>query len=65
MMPEMDGFQFRGEQLKNPSLSGVPVALMSARTNLQQHADQLGAVGYLDKPIDVERLLALLRQHCG
>ncbi len=30
MMPVMDGLQFRAEQLKDPTLAGIPVVVMSA-----------------------------------
>jgi CheY-like chemotaxis protein len=58
MMPELDGFQFRAEQRKDPSLAGIPVLLMSAGGDLAAKAGQLGAAGYLKKPfIDIESIL--------
>src|SRR5205823_5747425 len=53
MMPVMDGRQFREEQRKAPELASIPVVVVSADTDLPDQARTLGAVGYLQKPVDV------------
>ena len=64
MMPVMDGWQFSKEQRQDPSLKGVPVVLLSANGNVQQRASMLGAVGFLQKPVEVEELLDAIHRYC-
>lgn len=62
MMPVMDGWEFRREQERDPHLASVPVVVLSA---LDQHrARDIGATAFLKKPLDFDRLLALVRQYC-
>jgi two-component system, chemotaxis family, chemotaxis protein CheY len=64
MMPEMDGWQFRVEQLKSKKLAQVPIILLSAASSLDQEAATLGAVGYIEKPFNIADLLAMLKHYC-
>ena len=64
MMPVMNGWQFRAEQLKDPRLAGVPVLVISADPHLQLKAESLGAVGLLKKPISLDELLVAVKSHC-
>jgi CheY-like chemotaxis protein len=64
MMPVMDGWRFRDEQNKDPALSSIPVVVISADGHVDQKASALGAAACLRKPIEVEELLAAVRQHC-
>lgn len=63
MMPEMDGFAFRREQLKDPRLAGIPVIVATA---LSENA--LSSMGpeefprVLKKPIEVDDLLRLIAE---
>jgi CheY-like chemotaxis protein len=63
MMPVMDGWQFRAEQMRDPRLAKIPVIIISA-DHSQSDKAALSAAAFLRKPIDVERLLALLRLYC-
>jgi CheY-like chemotaxis protein len=63
MMPAMDGFQFRAEQEKDPSLAAIPVVLFTAHAAVSPTS--IGAVGVLKKPIDFEALLSIIEEHCG
>jgi CheY-like chemotaxis protein len=65
MMPTMNGWQFRAVQQGDPALAGIPVVVLSARTDAQQQADTLAAHGFLPKPIDLDRLFATVRRLCG
>lgn len=62
MMPVMDGWQFRREQVRNEALASIPVIVVSAagRDRLQQ----VNADGYLAKPVDLDELLHQIRQFC-
>jgi CheY-like chemotaxis protein len=55
MMPVMNGWQFRIEQLKDPSLAGIPVVVMSASDN-----GYVPAEGHVGKPFDLEALLDVI-----
>jgi CheY-like chemotaxis protein len=64
MMPIMNGWQLRAELLKDPALAPVPVVLLSGIADVDQAARSLAAVDHLSKPIDLDKLYALLRSHC-
>src|SRR3954466_9396063 len=51
MMPVMNGWDFRSNQLRNPRLADIPVLLMSAGARLPAAHDDLQAAGYLNKPV--------------
>jgi CheY-like chemotaxis protein len=62
MMPVMDGWEFRRRQQGDPALADVPVIVLSALD--QSRAADLDGVAFLKKPLDFDRLLELVRQHC-
>jgi CheY-like chemotaxis protein len=66
MMPIMDGWDFRAEQLADPSLRDIPVVVISAsgfsRDTLRQ---QLRAYEVLPKPLDLDGFLEALKGVCG
>ena len=65
-MPEMDGFAFRREQLKDPELACIPVAVVSGvGTVVQSEARSLGLTTFLRKPVDISELRQLFVHHCG
>jgi CheY-like chemotaxis protein len=64
MMPGMDGFQFRESQLQDPAIASIPVLIASGGGAVPEKASELGAAGYLVKPMDVRGLLALLEDLC-
>jgi len=65
MMPMMDGWDFRAEQLADPSLRDTPVVVISAsgftRRTLQQ---QFKAYDVLLKPLELGGFLRALRGAC-
>src|SRR5262245_11415139 len=46
MMPVMDGWQFRHEQQRDPTLAGIPVVIVSADGSVQHKAASIGAIDY-------------------
>jgi CheY-like chemotaxis protein len=60
MMPVMNGWEFRAEQLKDPRLSRVPVVVFSGHGKLEQSALSIGAVANLRKPTGLHELLSVL-----
>jgi CheY-like chemotaxis protein len=65
IMPHMDGFQFREAQLKNPRLANIPVAVFTAHELAENKAAQLGASGFVRKPLKIGALLDLIEQALG
>jgi CheY-like chemotaxis protein len=64
-MPRLGGHEFRRAQLGDPSLAGIPVAVMSGAIDAAVHAQALGAVATVLKPIDLDLLLGVVRRYCA
>jgi len=62
MMPVMDGWTFRQEILKDPSLASIPVIVMSAAAPARVAAARAHAV--LHKPLHMARVVGLVQKHC-
>ena len=62
MMPVMDGWTFRQEMLKKPSLAGIPVVVMTAATAARVAAVTADLVLY--KPLHMDSVVAAVQQHC-
>ncbi len=62
MMPVMDGLQFQYALRLEAELSHIPILVISGDSNLAQEAERIHASGYLLKPIQIDRLLALVRK---
>jgi len=63
MMPEMDGFTAMREIRKNPRLQKIPIIAMTAKAlrGDQEKCMAAGASDYIAKPIEVDKLLSLIR----
>jgi CheY-like chemotaxis protein len=57
MMPVMDGYSFRTEQLKNPEWSKIPVVVMSAEANAKEKMKNFGITAFLAKPVELDTIL--------
>jgi ammonium transporter len=62
MMPEMDGWSVLATLKSDPELADIPVIMLTIVDD-KQRGFALGATDYLTKPIDRDRLTALIRQH--
>jgi CheY-like chemotaxis protein len=60
MMPEMDGFELTRELRRRIELSGMKIIVLSAKSYDfdRRRARELGADGYITKPIELEGVLA-------
>ena len=58
-MPEMDGWEFRREQLKDAKLRDIPVVVM---TGASVYAG-IDANVIVHKPLDVERFISLIERY--
>ena len=64
MMPVMDGFAFRQEQLNHPQFAHIPIIACSAAELPHQAIAQLRVDACMQKPVDLAQMLALVNQHC-
>lgn len=62
MMPVMDGYAFREEQLRRPELASIPVVMVTASRSVREAST--GAATVLFKPFSLGRLMAAVEQHC-
>ena len=63
MMPVMNGWELRKALKADPKFSEIPTVVISAVT--PDVATRLSATEYLAKPVDIDRLLGLVCEHCG
>lgn len=61
-MPELDGFEVLRQLRQNPAVSNIPVLFLSFEADIasRQRALQLGANGYLTKPVNLNELLSAI-----
>ena len=64
-MARMNGPQLMAEVAKEPSLSSVPIVLMTADTRVADKVRALGRVRYLKKPVDLNALFEVVGEYCG
>jgi CheY-like chemotaxis protein len=65
MMPVMDGWGFRKSQPEGPAFVKIPVIVLTGDGRASFKAADIGAAGYLRKPLDLGDLLAVVARHCG
>ena len=63
MMPIMDGWQFRRQQVQDRDLAEIPVIVVSAAG--KERIAEIDANAYLSKPVDLEKLLERVTQYCS
>jgi CheY-like chemotaxis protein len=64
MMPRMDGWEFRAEQMRDRTLAHIPIVLLTANGAPRQRASALQAAGALSKPFKLDELLHAVEQFC-
>jgi len=65
MMPVMTGDEFRQRQLADPRYRDVPVICMTAAHDGRARAERIRADAYLQKPLDYDQLLTVVRDRAG
>jgi CheY-like chemotaxis protein len=66
MMPVMDGWDFRTEQLKDPVLRSIPVFILTAAGFSDATIKvQFGDIPFVPKPPPHDDLLAMVRRICA
>ena len=63
MMAGMSGWEFREAQLGNPRLTSIPVVILTAATTLSDGAHTLSDVEILEKPFELDTLVALVSRY--
>lgn len=64
LMPVMNGREFMEAFSKRPhTIVPIPVYLVSASAN-NAEGKQMGCLGFLKKPFNIDALLAIVRSHC-
>lgn len=62
-MPHMDGFEFVAALKADKSLPDIPVVFLTSIEDGDHRGKELGAVGYITKPVRADRLLSIVAQH--
>ena len=63
--PVMDGRRFVEEQRLRPALAAIPVGLVSGSRELARIAAELAVPAYLEKPVELDALVALVARLVG
>ncbi len=63
LMPTMDGWAVLAALKDDPALAAIPVIMVTIVDD-RSIGFSLGASDYLNKPVDADKLIALLRKHC-
>jgi signal transduction histidine kinase/CheY-like chemotaxis protein len=64
LMPDMDGWAVLLAMKTDPNLADIPVVMLSILDDKSQ-GFALGASDFVTKPVDRQRLLNVLKKHCG
>ena len=62
-MPHMDGFEFIAALKVGQVAAAIPVIFLTSIEDGDLRGKELGAVGYVTKPVRADRLLSLVAQH--
>ncbi len=62
MMPVMNGYEFREEQLKHPLWNSIPVLVMSAQEQSNNKLAEYGLENFIRKPLELNHLLETVRE---
>jgi two-component system, chemotaxis family, chemotaxis protein CheY len=65
MMPVMDGWEFAQRMRQRPGVATIPIIVLSADRNVGSKATDIGAVGHLAKPFELNDLLEMVRRSLG
>jgi CheY-like chemotaxis protein len=64
MMPVMNGWEFRGEQMGDPELATIPVVVCTADPRAAKNRAAFGAAAWLSKPTDAADLVRIANRFC-
>jgi CheY-like chemotaxis protein len=64
MMPVMDGWEFLSVQRQIPSLSSIPVIVLTAGGTLKGPTSPVPVIDRLKKPVEMQNLLDVVKRAC-
>ena len=64
MMPMVDGEKFLRARRLEPEVASIPVVILSALQKIPRDLSESNVVAILSKPVDPQRFLRIVRQHC-
>ena len=64
MMPQMDGWEFRAHQLRDPEIASIPVVVLTGAGPTAATTDSLDAAQVLLKPVDLATLTQAIARYC-
>ena len=64
MMPVMNGYEFRVEQLKDPRLRSIPVIILTADAQGRERSAEFSAKHIFQKPLSPLDLLRAISEYC-
>lgn len=66
-MPVMDGISFIESARKDPSGAGIPIVMLTTETapDMKAKGKAAGATGWIDKPFEAPKLLAVAKKLLG
>lgn len=59
-MPHLDGFEFIAAMREEAELRNIPVIFLTSAAEGEYRGKELGAVGYVAKPVRADKLLSLV-----
>jgi two-component system chemotaxis response regulator CheY len=62
-MPYMDGFEFIAAVRTEAAMRDIPVIFLTSAAEGESRGRELGAVGYVPKPVLADQLLSIVAQH--
>ena len=62
MMPVMNGWEFANELQTDREYVDIPIVALSAFSDPEK---KIRIKGFIKKPVDLDLLLSLVREHCG
>jgi CheY-like chemotaxis protein len=63
-MPVMTGIELQALMAQDPRLAAVRLVVVSAAGDARAQAQQMGAIAFLRKPLDLHDLLATVERYC-
>lgn len=62
MMPTMNGWEFRAEQLKDSRLASIPLVVLTGDGHVAEKAKALRATHFVQKPVQLNSLLDVVQR---
>lgn len=64
MMPVMNGWEFRQQQLEDTELAGIPTVVVTAHNHPVENTQELKVKHVIAKPVKPELLISMVNEYC-